>query len=53
VEKVPLIYPESKEKIWWDYIATLSRSILLILIPLEISFHPGILFKDAIPLTII
>lgn len=43
--KIPQFHPESPRKIIWDYWTSITRLILLILIPLEIAFQPQILFN--------
>lgn len=52
LSKIPLIHPESEHKMIWDYCATFIRIVLIILIPLEISFKPLILFESGIIFTI-
>ncbi|CAD8070700.1 unnamed protein product [Paramecium sonneborni] len=52
ISKIPLIHPETPKKIVWDYSTIVFRLILLILIPLEISYKPNILFDQLISLTI-
>ncbi|CAK60746.1 unnamed protein product (macronuclear) [Paramecium tetraurelia] len=49
--KIPQFHPESPKKLMWDYFITLIRLILLVLIPLEITYNPGILFHQILPLT--
>lgn len=51
--KIPQVHPESTSKLIWDYCTTIVRMILLIMIPLEISFQPLLLFDRLIPLTIL
>ncbi|CAD8200979.1 unnamed protein product [Paramecium pentaurelia] len=51
VNKIPIIQPESRLKMIWDFFASFFRIILVILIPLEIAFQPCILFTDFIVLT--
>ncbi|KAM3142008.1 hypothetical protein pb186bvf_005881 [Paramecium bursaria] len=36
---VPLIHPESKHKMRWDYFVSLLRIIMLIIVPLDIGFQ--------------
>ena len=45
LSKIPQFHPESPKKLMWDYFITLIRLILLVLIPLEIAYVPGILFE--------
>ncbi|CAD8093943.1 unnamed protein product [Paramecium primaurelia] len=52
VSKIPQIHPETPKKIVWDYWTIVFRLILLILIPLEISYKPNILFEQLVGLTI-
>ena len=52
ISKIPLIHPETPKKIVWDYSTIVFRLILLILIPLEISYKPNILFDQFVSLTI-
>ncbi|CAD8147432.1 unnamed protein product [Paramecium pentaurelia] len=47
LNKIPLIHPESKQKLIWDYFMTALRIVLMILLPLEIAFQPGIVFEKA------
>ncbi|CAD8116561.1 unnamed protein product [Paramecium sonneborni] len=51
VNKIPIIQPESRFKMIWDFFASFFRIILVLLIPLEIAFDPGILFVHYIYLT--
>ncbi|CAD8179143.1 unnamed protein product [Paramecium pentaurelia] len=51
LSKIPQFHPESPNKLMWDYFITIIRLILLILIPLEIAYTPGILFVQILPLT--
>ena len=47
ISKIPLLNPDSKRKLVWDYFMTALRIVLMILIPLEIGFEPGIVFDEA------
>ena len=38
VNKIPIIQPESRLKMIWDFFASFFRILLVILIPLEIAF---------------
>ncbi|CAD8070740.1 unnamed protein product [Paramecium sonneborni] len=51
VNKIPIIQPESRLKMIWDFFASFFRILLVILVPLEIAFQPCILFTDFIFLT--
>ncbi|CAD8093901.1 unnamed protein product [Paramecium primaurelia] len=51
INKIPIIQPESRLKMIWDFFASFFRILLVILIPLEIAFQPCILFTDFIVLT--
>ncbi|CAK58155.1 unnamed protein product (macronuclear) [Paramecium tetraurelia] len=51
LSKIPQFHPESPNKLMWDYFITLIRLILLVLIPLEIAYVPGILFDQILALT--
>ncbi|CAD8111551.1 unnamed protein product [Paramecium sonneborni] len=51
LSKIPQFHPESPKKLMWDYFITLIRLILLVLIPLEIAYAPGVLFEQILPLT--
>ncbi|CAD8097569.1 unnamed protein product [Paramecium sonneborni] len=53
INLIPLIQPESLFKIYWDLFAVIFRIILVILIPLEVSFHTQIMFMNSRPLTIL
>ncbi|CAD8200400.1 unnamed protein product [Paramecium pentaurelia] len=50
--KIPLVQPENDFKLYWDIFASLFRVILVILVPLEISFHTQILFQNYVGLTL-
>lgn len=47
INKIPVIHPESTKKLIWDYFMTSLRIVLMILLPLEIAFQPGIVFEEA------
>ncbi|CAD8200380.1 unnamed protein product [Paramecium pentaurelia] len=51
VNRIPIVQPESRFKMIWDFFASFFRIILVLLIPLEIAFEPGILFINYIFLT--
>lgn len=46
LSKFPQFHPESPKKLLFDYFISIIRIILLILIPLEIAYTPGIAFKE-------
>ncbi|CAD8198652.1 unnamed protein product [Paramecium pentaurelia] len=50
--KIPLVQPENDFKLYWDIFASFFRVILVVLVPLEISFHTQILFQDYVGLTL-
>ncbi|CAD8116581.1 unnamed protein product [Paramecium sonneborni] len=52
VSKIPIIQPENDFKLYWDIFASLFRVILVILVPLEISFETKILFQNYIGVTL-
>jgi hypothetical protein len=45
INKIPVIHPESTKKLIWDYFMTSLRIVLMILLPMEIAFQPGIVFE--------
>lgn len=44
--KFPQFHPESPKKLLFDYFISIIRIILLIVIPLEIAYTPGIAFQE-------
>lgn len=49
---VPLIHPESKHKMRWDYFVSLLRIIMLIIVPLDIGFETNFMDRSFFTLII-